>query len=891
MPTLPAPYAETLRYSPFLARLLESRPWLTERLAATLDLPIDREAMQTFLADPPGPLPFDPDERLEAALRRLRTRVLAHVALRDLAGRADLDEVTGTMTTLAEVALEAAHDHAFERLIERHGRPLSPSGWEQELLVVGMGKLGGRELNVSSDIDLVFLYPEDGDTAGPKILSNFEFFERLGRRIIHLLGAPTADGFVFRVDMRLRPHGDSGPLVCSFDMLEDYLLTQGREWERYAWIKGRVLRGERWQELESLVRPFVFRKYLDYGAIEAMRALHAQIRHEVMRQDRLDDVKLGPGGIREIEFIAQVHQLIRGGRDPALQIRPTRQVLRRLAERDILPAETAAALDEAYVFLRRVEHRLQYWEDAQTHRLPRDDTQRLLLAQAMGHPDWPSFERELRRHRERVAAESTHVFGQEARSTTVAVPVLSAAVDELEHCLQERGFARPQELARRIDAFRTSPRTRALTAADRNRLDALLPRAIDIAATHPKRDEVLERLLELFEAIGRRSAYLSLLQEYPQALRRVAELVGAARQAATYLTRHPILLDEILDERHLDEEPDWPAFAHELERLLDALEPDAERQMDLMREHHHAQAFRLLMRDLAGRLTVERLSDHLSALADTLLNLTLRYVWRKLRRRHTDTPRFAVIAYGKLGSKELGYVSDLDLVYLFDDPHPDALETYTRYAQRINTWLSTRTAAGILYEVDLRLRPDGEAGLPVTPLEGFHRYQREKAWTWEHQALTRARFCAGNPELGARFEAIRREILCLPRDPAKLREEVLAMRQKMRDAHPSRPGLFHLKHDPGGLIDVEFLVQYLVLAHAHEHPELTANTGNIALLRCAADLGLIDATLARQVADAYRELRRLQHRQRLDELPAVVPEGEAAALREPVLALWRQIFT
>jgi glutamate-ammonia-ligase adenylyltransferase len=313
--------------------------------------------------------------------------------------------------------------------------------------------------------------------------------------------------------------------------------------------------------------------------------------------------------------------------------------------------------------------------------------------------------------------------------------------------------------------------------------------------------------------------------------------------------------------------------------------------MDLMREHHHAQAFRLLMRDLAGRLTVERLSDHLSALADTLLELTLRYVWRKLRRRHTDTPRFAVIAYGKLGSKELGYVSDLDLVYLFDDPHPDALETYTRYAQRINTWLSTRTAAGILYEVDLRLRPDGEAGLPVTPLEGFHRYQREKAWTWEHQALTRARFCAGDPELGARFESIRREILCLPRDPAKLREEVLAMRQKMRDAHPSRPGLFHLKHDPGGLVDVEFLVQYLVLAHAHEHPELTANTGNIALLRCAAQMGLIDATLARQVADAYRELRRLQHRQRLDELPAVVPEDGTTALREPIIALWRQIFS
>jgi len=873
--------------SRFLRRMLDSRPWLGAQLAAHLDRPVDAEAMQTFLAE--RGLGAD---RLKPALRELRTWVICHVLTRDLAGRADLHEVTETMTVLAEVAVRTAHDLLFEALVERHGQPLSPTGWAQELIIIGMGKLGGRELNVSSDIDLIFVYPEDGDTGGKKVISNFEFFEKLGKQIIQALAEVTEHGQVFRVDMRLRPNGDSGPLVCSFDMLENYFITQGREWERYAWIKARVLTGERWPELEAIARPFVFRKYLDFGAINAMRELHAQIRREVARRDRANNIKLGPGGIREIEFIAQVFQLIRGGREPGLQIRPTLKVLAGLAERGILAADAVAALSAAYVFLRRLEHRLQYLDDAQTHDLPENDTDRALIARAMGYADWSELRAELDRHRSIVSRHFNDVFGDPSDGEHALDDVWACAGDT-EQCLPvlaELGYRDPQAAAERLAAIRNAPRYRQLPNNIRSRFDALMPRVVEVAAQSKTPDDTLARCLDLLEAISRRGAYLALLQQYPQALRRVAELVGASRWAAQFLTRHPIVLDELLDDRNLDAAPNWAALHDDLAAELDAIEPDMERQMDLMREQHHARVFRLLTQDIAGVLTVERLADHLSALADLMLALTIRLCWRKIKIRHCETPKFAVISYGKLGGKELGYASDLDIVFLYDDDAPEAPEVYARLAQRINTWLSSQTAAGILFETDLRLRPNGDAGLIACSLESFRKYQLESAWVWEHQALTRARFSAGDPTLGAAFECIREEVLRLPRDLGQLRGEVLAMRQKMRNAHAGKSTLFDLKHDPGGLIDVEFLVQYLVLGHAHAHPQLTGNLGNIALLRIAGELGLIPSALANACADSYRQLRRLQHRQRLNDRPSRVDPEEASESRKPVLALWQQVF-
>lgn len=880
------PIAHARGLSRFLTRMLDSRPWLAAQLQATLGAPLDAAMMRAFIeARAPN------EDTLPAALRHLRTWVITHIMVRDLEGSASLAEVTETMTLLAETTIVFAHDSAREALMRRHGAPLSESGWEQELLIIGMGKLGGRELNVSSDIDLIFVYPEDGDTGGEKVISNFEFFERMGKRIIKTLAEVTEHGQVFRVDMRLRPNGDSGPLVCSFDMLENYFITQGREWERYAWIKARVLNGERYRELEKIARPFVFRKYLDFGAINAMRDLHQQIRREVERRDRANNVKLGPGGIREIEFLAQVFQLIRGGRDRELQVRPTLKVLGLLAERGILTLDAISELSSAYDFLRRVEHRLQYLDDAQTHDLPAAAEDLDRIARGMNFASTEAFVTALEAHRCAVSRHFVDVFSDPSEERHALDEMWASAGDNaVDPELARLGFKDPTGVTRRLASFHDSGRYQQLPNRSRNRLDALVPRIIEAAAATPGPDETLARCFDLLEAISRRGAYLALLQQYPQALRRVTDLMGASRWAAQYLTRHPILLDELLDDRHLDVEPDWARFRTELAESLDAIEPDMEHQMDMMREQHHAQVFRLLTRDIAGKLTVERLADHLSALADLILELTLPLAWRKIKNRHRDTPRFAIIAYGKLGGKELGYASDLDIVFVFDDDAPEALELYSRFAQRLNTWLSSQTAAGILFETDLRLRPNGDAGLLACSLEAFRKYQLESAWVWEHQALTRARFAAGDRAIGEAFEQIRCEVLCQARDPAKLRAEVIAMRRKMRDANPGKQGLFDLKHDAGGLIDVEFLTQYLVLGHSRNHPALTGNLGNIALLRIAGELGLIPLDLASKCGDSYRHMRHLQHRQRLNGLSSRVEPAEASAAGEPVKQLWQMVF-
>ncbi|MDR2925062.1 MAG: bifunctional [glutamate--ammonia ligase]-adenylyl-L-tyrosine phosphorylase/[glutamate--ammonia-ligase] adenylyltransferase [Azoarcus sp.] len=878
------------RQSRFLQRMLDSRPWLEECLASHLDQPIDGQAMRAFIAQQGSD-----ETHLRPALRQLRAWVLCHLIVRDLSGMGDLDEVTETMTELAETAVRHAHAVLRPALLARYGAPRSPSGEEQEFIIVGMGKLGGRELNVSSDIDLIFLYPEDGSTAGLKSIDNFAFFERLGKQIIAALAEMTEHGRVFRVDMRLRPNGDSGPLAGSFDMLENYFVTQGREWERYAWIKARVIVGERADELQSISRPFVFRKYLDFGAISAMRALHAQIRREVARHERAHNIKLGPGGIREIEFIAQAFQLIRGGREQALQVRPTLQALARLAARGILQPEAVEELRAAYVFLRRLEHRLQYLDDAQTHDLPENENDQNLIAEAMGFAGYAAFLEELGRHRAAVSAHFEAIFGEpeppddDARQPAA---IWQNALDPAgtANALGELGYRVPQAGAARLEALRAGARYGQLPDNIRSRFDALVPRIIAAALTTPEPDDALTRCLNLLDTITRRGAYLALLQEYPLALLRLVDLAGASLWAAQYLERHPILLDDLLGADSQTAAPDWPQFRRVLAAELEALEPDMEQQMDVMRERHHAQVFRLLVQDIAGALTVEKLADHLSMLADIMVGLAIPLCWRRVKPRHREAPQFAVIGYGKLGGKELGYASDLDIIFLYDDDFIDAGDLYARLAQRIRSWLSSRTSAGILFESDLRLRPNGESGLVACSLDTFRQYQLASAWTWEHQALTRARFVAGDAALGEKFERIRESILRLPRDKQVLCGEVIAMRDKMRDAHAGKSPLFDLKHDPGGLVDVEFLVQYLVLGHAHEHAELTGNLGNIALLGIAAKLGLIPASLAAACASSYRELRQRQHRQRLNGQPSRIPQDSAAALREPVRALWQEVF-
>jgi glutamate-ammonia-ligase adenylyltransferase len=807
----------------------------------------------------------DDEAAIKRRLRRLRQRVLLRVMARDLAGAADLAEVCGTMSDLADFSIRCALAWAGRQLSAAHGAPLDASGASTDLVVVAMGKLGGGELNVSSDVDLVFLYPEEGETEGARRITNHEYFDRVGRKTIALLSDVTADGFAFRVDMRLRPYGESGPLVASFEALEAYFVSQGREWERYAWIKARAITGARHDELDAIVRPFVYRKYLDFGALAAMRRLHAEVRRDVARRELAEHVKLGPGGIREIEFIAQALQLVRGGREPALAIRPTLEVLARLAERRMLPEEAARELAAAYVFLRQIEHRLQYLDDAQTHALPSDAEDRARIAVMAGFETWEAFTARLKQIRAQVTRHFENVFAESG--------------------LENDSGAWPAHP--RAAALRASQRYAMLSEESKQRVDQLVPALARAAAATADPDATLARGLDLIEAIGRRAAYLALLAEHPQALERVTRMIGASSWAAEFVTHHPLLLDELLDDRLLYAPPEWPAFEARLRSLLAHVEADAERQMNLIREQHQGQVFRLLAQDLAGLLTVERLADHLSDLADRVLGVALDCAWQQVRTRHRDVPRFAVIAYGKLGGKELGYASDLDIIFLFDDDDERAAEIYLRLAQRLNNWLTLRTSSGTLFDTDLRLRPSGEKGLLVSPLEAFERYEEESAWVWEHQALTRARFCAGDAAIGTAFEAIRVRILARRRDPAPLAKEVLAMREKMHAAHPNRSGLFDAKHDRGGMIDIEFVVQFLVLAHAHRHPALTANLGNIALLKVSADLGLIPSALAERCRNAYREFRRVQHALRLNGAQyARVAREQVAAHVQAVRELW-----
>lgn len=896
--------------SRFLARWLQADNSRLAQLQQTAAAPLSADRLGQLLqgeTDAGMPLP--------RAMRRVRNLVMATLITRDLDGRADLAEVVETMSRFADFAV-GTHLQALTRDMRAlHGTPVGEeSGKVQEMIVLGMGKLGGDELNVSSDIDLIFVYPEDGETVtdqpGQRQLSNHEFFIRLGKKLIGDLSEITEDGFTFRVDMALRPNGASGPLVASFNMVEEYLIVQGREWERYAWVKARALTGdaEDIATLDHIVQPFVYRRYLDFSSIDAMRNMHAQIRAEVRRQEarhpeRSHNVKLGRGGIREIEFLAQVFQLIRGGRELDLRDRSTRKTLDVLAQKRLLGEQEVAQLQHAYVFLRNLEHRLQYLDDAQTHTLPANEEDRLAIAKMAGFDDIAALMAELQIQRSIVAKQFDDMFSEKKpaqveEDSTASGPDLSAVLTDgdteeaIAAHLTALQYENPLIAARRLNNLWTSPRLQAMPESSRNLMISLVNSALPaIAAIADDKSATLGRLLDFFDTIARRASYLALLTEYPHALQRVIRMMAASEWAAGYLTRHPLLLDELLDDHTLRSPPDWTAFAAECQRQLDAVPGDTERQMDVLRELHHAQLLRLLAQDLEGDLTVERLADHLSSLADVLVSATVTAAWQTVRTRHREVPRFAVIAYGKLGGKELGYASDLDVVFLYDDEDPEAPGNYARLAQRFITWMTSHTPAGILFDVDIALRPDGASGLICSSIASFEKYQLSSAWVWEHQALTRARFCAGDEEIGQRFEQLRERVLRLPRDQDKLKQEILAMRKKMHDAHPNRSPMFDLKHDDGGMIDIEFMVQFLVLRHAAQHPGLTADIGNIALLKLCGQLGLIDTALAQQVANAYRKFRRLQHQIRLqgEERARVAPE-RIAQERHDVEALYQQVF-
>lgn len=876
--------------SRYARRVLEADASLLDWLEQNYATPCDRVEIARLLHQSGQNL--SDETVLARAVRRLRKQVMVKLILRDLNGLADLNEVMQAMTALAEIVLQQAQATLMQSLRQQFGSPVGEAGkTEQSLLVIGMGKLGGGELNVSSDIDLIFVYPEDGETNGARTLSNHEFFTRMGRRLINIVNEATGDGYVFRVDMRLRPYGESGPLVMSFAALEEYLISQGREWERYAWIKARVVSpadSPLEAELKQLYQPFVFRKYLDFGAIDSMRKLHAQIRQEVQRRDRQDNIKLGPGGIREIEFTAQVFQLIRGGQDARLRILPTQRVLRQLAENGQLAAAVVAELDAAYVFLRNLEHRLQYLDDQQTQVLPEKDEDRQIIATAMGFENYAALLHVLDEYRRVVAQQFEQIFGAPSQEQSQLWRE-DIGADELMLGLETLGFVTAADSAQRLMQLRSGLRYRQLSDLSRQRMDQLIPQFIALSAQYSDPDVTLSRMLDLLEAISRRAAYLAFLAEYPQALERLTRLLSSSSWAAKYLAQHPALFDELLDARELYQPPEWAKIEQNLCARLAECGTDAERQLEVLHHTQQEQVFHLLAMDLQGLLPLEKLSDHLSDLADLILRHVLALCWSITRKRHRDDARFAIIAYGKLGGKEMGYASDLDMIFLYDDDHADAQENYARLGKSINAMLGSYTASGRLYETDLRLRPNGASGLLVSSIEAFAEYQQHQAWVWEHQALTRARFSAGDAGVGAAFERIRQQVLCQPRELGKLREEIVAMRQKMHDGHPNASEMFDIKHDSGGMVDIEFMVQFLVLAYASQYPQLAGNLGNLALLKMAAQFGLIDAELAEQTRILYRTLRQTQHRMRLNDFsPCRVTPG--AIDTRAGKQLWAKLF-
>jgi len=861
---------------------------------------------------------IDSQDALHRVLREFRQWQWIRIVWRDIAGWAELEQTTQELSWLAEACVDAALNTLYKWACEESGTPCNADGEPQQLVVIGMGKLGAWELNVSSDIDLIFAYPDVGNTQGAaKSLSNSEFFTRLGQKLIQALDNITADGFVFRVDMRLRPFGEGGTLAASFDAMESYYQAHGREWERYAMIKARIIAGDReaGKELMTMLKPFIYRRYLDYGAYESLREMKAMVNREVKRKGIEQNIKLGPGGIREVEFIGQVFQLIRGGHEPELQERGILKILAQLQDKDILPDYVVDELSQAYRFLRTVEHRIQEFAEQQTHKLPTDELGQLRIAYGMGFSDWERFHEALSEHRRNVQSHFEQVF--EAPQTDHAehdeldlthLWFGRVESEQAEQILTGLGYQDARQVLSRLQTLHNGRLYRAMSAQGQERLDKLVPLLIGAIgqAEHP--DITFGRVLELIEAITRRSVYLVLLTENPIALSQLVRLCAASPWIARYLTQHPMLMDELMDTRSLYAPPDKEQLAKEIrDRLANVDAGDAERLMDTLRHFHHLNVLRVAAADIVGALPLMKVSDHLSWIAEVCLEETLELAWQHMVGRHGRPvchadgkicdKGFAIIGYGKLGGLELGYGSDLDLVFIHgadkaeqmtDGQQPIAASVFfARLGQRLIHLLTAMTRAGVLYEVDMRLRPDGAAGMLVSSLKSFIQYQQDKAWTWEHQALARARFVAGDPSIGEQFLLVRDAVLGKPRDRQALKTEVLEMRDRMRkELDKTKAGQFDLKQGRGGIVDIEFMVQYGVLAFAHDYQELQAWTDNIRLLMVMAAVGVMDAEQVEILTQAYKAYRGRLHRLTLDEQPGLAPAEEYNDISQTVNQVW-----
>jgi [glutamine synthetase] adenylyltransferase / [glutamine synthetase]-adenylyl-L-tyrosine phosphorylase len=861
-------------------------------------------------------------EEAQRLLREWRRRAMLRIAWRDIAASAPLSETLHGLSALADACILAAASAARLHLEPVFGTPRTANGAEPSFIVLGMGKLGGRELNFSSDIDLVFLYSGAGETDGPRVVDNQEYFTRLGRELIRLLDARTADGFVFRVDMRLRPFGDSGPLVVSLASLEDYLQQHGRDWERYAWIKARAIVGVQAYAAayEEFVRPFVYRRYLDFGVFDSLRDMKALILREVSRRDLDQHLKLGKGGIREIEFIVQSMQLVRGGSDRRLQNAALLEVLPLLSGSKLMSAKDIAELADAYQVLRKAENALQMIRDEQTHALPEDRLDRARLALNMGMKDWSAAQALLDSSRARVAAQfDALLFGtpQAPRKVDdIGAAWLDSDDAKLEEELANSGFPGNEiaPLAAILETYRRAAPYRRLDEAGHRRLHMILARVLKSATQYASPATVVQRVLRVLESIGARASYLALLKEQPPALERLIEVCAISGFLARQVAEFPLLLDELIDAKAFDELPSRAGFTRELAARTERLPADdPERQVESLRQFQKVAVFSVALADLTGRLPLMRVSDRLTDIAELIVQCCMDLAWQQMTQAYgvpycgEDAGDLrpvvvAVAGYGKLGGLELGYASDLDLVFLHDSAGSIQLTRgerpldnglfFLRLGQRIVHLLTMHSAAGRLYEVDMRLRPNGKGGFLITGIDAFERYQQKEAWTWEHQALLRARAVGGDAKLCEAFEAVRRRVLSVAVRRETLRADVLEMRLRMRrELSHSAEGQFDIKQDAGGIADIEFLVQYWILASAKAHPQLLTYTDNIRQLEGLAACGIIDGATAEWLKGAYIGYRTVLHHLSLEgegeRIVAAMPHNET---RARVRKIWHATF-
>ncbi|UCG09253.1 MAG: bifunctional [glutamate--ammonia ligase]-adenylyl-L-tyrosine phosphorylase/[glutamate--ammonia-ligase] adenylyltransferase, partial [Desulfobacterales bacterium] len=862
------------------------------------------------------------EDTLSRVLRQCRRREMVRIAWRDLAGWADLSETVADLSAFADSILEQSLTLVYQWQCKKHGTPTAADGSQQQLVILGLGKLGARELNFSSDVDLIFTFPQSGQTRGtPKSLSNDDFFTRLCQQLIKIIGKPTVDGSVFRVDLRLRPFGENGPLTMSFDAMERYYQEQGREWERYALIKARVVAGDKvaGESLLQRLHPFVYRRYLDYNAFESLRDMKQMISLEVQRKGMKNNIKLGPGGIREIEFFGQIFQLIRGGVTPALQNRSIQVVLKTLARENYITHEAYDQQTDAYVFLRNIEHRLQEFSDQQTHDLPSSKLAKTRLAVSMGAADPDSFDLVLEKHRKNVHAhfmmllESGETEGQDKKIEEQLDGIwqsLTAHQQAIE-IISQVGFEQPEAVLQLLDYLRNNLETRELSRTGRQRLDKLMPKILKQTAVSENPDLALRRIIDVIKAIERRTSYLALLLENPTVLSHLISLSNASPWITSFLAQHPVLLDELLDPRTLYKPPAMTELKADLRQRLNQLAPDdLEYQIEELCIFKQVNVLRVAAADVTGTLPLMRVSDHLSEIAETTLNEVVQLAWNHLVKRHGSPTcmlggkpcdrGFAVIAYGKLGGLELGYGSDLDLVFLHSGTNDqtqggerpiDNAQFFNRLGQRVIHILTSPTRAGKVYEIDMRLRPSGSSGILVSHIDAFRDYQINNAWTWEHQALIKARPICGEEILAERFENIRKEALACRRSKTKLQQKVVDMREKMRrELLKPQKEIFDLKQDIGAMVDIEFLVQYLVLQHSYQHPELLRWTDNVRLIQTLIETNVIDELTAHVLKHAYLIYRAAAHQLSLQEKGAMVPKDKFHRLQKRVTEIWKAVF-